>query len=71
VPPDGAEHRGAASGGDLPSPRAPDPLLVAAAALVFVADPTAPEIRRLADAFLMNPKEISDAGYVSRSTAVQ
>jgi len=49
-------------GVDPPAPRAPDPVLVAAAAMVFVSDPTAPvvddaDLRHLLDVLRLRPGE--------------
>ena len=59
--PGGAGH-GAPDGGAAPAPRSPDPLLVSAAALVFVADPSAPvvddaDLRHLLDVLRLRPGE--------------
>jgi len=53
---------GAAGEGDRPAPRAPDPLLAAAVAMVFVADPVAPvvddaDVRHLLDVLRLRPGE--------------
>ncbi len=54
---------GAAGGRATPAPRAPDPLLVAAAAMVFVADPAAPVVddegmHHLLDVLRLRPGEL-------------
>jgi 16S rRNA (uracil1498-N3)-methyltransferase len=53
---------GATGGGAVPTPRAPDPVLVAAAAMVFVDDPTSPvvdgaDVRHLLDVLRLRPGE--------------
>ena len=62
MPPGGVNPDGAAPGGDSRTPRAPDPRLVTAAALVFVADPDAPvvddgDLRHLLDVLRLRPGE--------------
>ena len=51
------------AGGATPAPRAPDPLLVAAAAMVFVGDPAAPvvdddDLHHLLDVLRLRPGEL-------------
>jgi len=63
VPPAGGAPGGPSAGDAAPTPRAPDPLLVAAAAMVFVADPAAPvvdhdDMHHLLDVLRLRPGEL-------------